>query len=93
MFTKLDIHLTAPICSCNVCNLGWKLIYRTEAENTLCLDIQCNICNAMLVVPYSIMVASFTFDVPYPEMDKEEKVAKVLKLVTNIKPQEKTEHE
>ena len=65
MFTKIDIHLSGPICNCEVRNLEWGAVPAQE-ENGAGLFIRCATCGTTLSVPKRKFVAGFVLQTPYP---------------------------
>lgn len=79
MFTRIDICLTSPICSCETQDLAWTT--PRDLDNLPCLELKCKTCSTTLVVPNEKFVARFVLSVPYPKQRAKQEPARVLKLV------------
>ena len=74
MFTGINIELVGPICNCEVENLEWEFVIwkikdvEGEEIEDVGLSIHCGTCSTELAIPPNELAATFSLEVPYPEM-------------------------
>src|SRR3990167_10739807 len=60
-FRRIEIQITAPICSCREGNLRWGVTVEGG------MFISCKTCGVQIKIPQDKFVASFKLDKPYPD--------------------------
>ena len=65
MFSRLDIHLTGPICACRNYNL--VLIFQIDVNSKIQLAVQCKTCHEVMSISREWVSEStiISLDMPY----------------------------